>query len=511
MIRPAPASPIRRRELLLLIGPTLFFVAVYWGYGWLSTGAYNDDDLTHYLIARWSWRHPELLLDVWGRPAWTLLHAPIAPLGFAAARVWSALLAGLVGLLSALLARAYGVRWYWLAIPFVCLQPEWLRQGFSTLTELAFGLALVLAALAYRQRRWTLMALAAGWLPLARYESVLILAMFILVLLRERRWPLVGLALLPLLAWNGYWAAELGTWTRLLFPLDRVLFPAAASASDYGTGPLWYYPSRLPVAFGGLILLLALRGALRLRPDILHGCVLVTVGLLSLGYAFFPDATAIAGYIRHLAMLAPIVGVWAAAGLEALVLPLSGRRGWLIRLALLGAGLSAGGLAAIAWRSRHELYVDSLAALALALLLLVWRPRPRDLPRLAAACVVVAALGVGLRIRPFQLTPVQQAAAAAGRWVAEQPPGSGLLIGTHPWMAYAWGGDVYDPQRYRQINQAVIAGAPAGSLIVWDSHYSDRMIWQVPLSLLRDSPQFALRRDLSGAGFQVYIYEKIAP
>src|SRR3954471_17546081 len=90
----------------------LSLITLYVSYTLRSSGTYQDDDIGHYLIARWAWKHPALLLDVWGRPAWTLLYAPVAPLGLAAARVYSALLAGLVCAGSALLAKSYGLRRY---------------------------------------------------------------------------------------------------------------------------------------------------------------------------------------------------------------------------------------------------------------------------------------------------------------------------------------------------------------------------------------------------------------
>src|SRR5436190_15352473 len=195
----------------------LSLIALYVSYTLRSSGAYQDDDIGHFLIARWSWKHPELLFDVWGRPAFTLLYAPVAPLGLAATRIYSALLAGLVCLGSALLAKAYDLRLYWLAALFAGLQPEFVRQGFSTLTELSLALWLCVALIAHQQRRLALMAFAAGWLPLARYETIPILAIFLLILLKQRRFGLCCLALAPLLIWNGYWAVSMQDWRRILF------------------------------------------------------------------------------------------------------------------------------------------------------------------------------------------------------------------------------------------------------------------------------------------------------
>ncbi|MEP7189834.1 MAG: hypothetical protein ABI901_11650 [Roseiflexaceae bacterium] len=189
------------------IGVTvLSLIALYISYTLRSSGTYQDDDIGHFLISRWSWKHPELLFDVWGRPAFTLLYAPVAPFGLLTARIYSAILAGIVCLGSALLAKAYNLRLYWLSALFAGLQPEFVRQGFSTLTELSLALWLCVALIAHKQKRLTLMAFAAGWLPLARYETIPILAIMLWILFRQRRFGLCCLALAPLLIWNGYWA-----------------------------------------------------------------------------------------------------------------------------------------------------------------------------------------------------------------------------------------------------------------------------------------------------------------
>ena len=52
--------------------------------GVLSDGTHQDDDLTHYQMARWAWHYPAYLLDNWGRPGFTIPYAPAAGLGWGA-------------------------------------------------------------------------------------------------------------------------------------------------------------------------------------------------------------------------------------------------------------------------------------------------------------------------------------------------------------------------------------------------------------------------------------------
>ena len=46
----------------------------------LSTGVYGDaDSYTHFQIAKYAFKYPYLLLNLWGKPVFTLLAAPFAP------------------------------------------------------------------------------------------------------------------------------------------------------------------------------------------------------------------------------------------------------------------------------------------------------------------------------------------------------------------------------------------------------------------------------------------------
>ena len=51
------------------------------------------DGIQHYMMARFCWRHPELILDLWGKPLFTLLASPFAQFGYKGMSAFNALLA----------------------------------------------------------------------------------------------------------------------------------------------------------------------------------------------------------------------------------------------------------------------------------------------------------------------------------------------------------------------------------------------------------------------------------
>ena len=68
----APDARLQRAEdrtTLCVVACCFLLTAVL---GIFSNGVHHDDDLTHFLMARWSAWFPSYLLHVWGRPALTI-------------------------------------------------------------------------------------------------------------------------------------------------------------------------------------------------------------------------------------------------------------------------------------------------------------------------------------------------------------------------------------------------------------------------------------------------------
>src|SRR3990172_3460669 len=92
-----------------LAGVGLALFGLYTGEGLLATGVYNDDDIGHYLIARDAPARPELFLNVWGRPLFTLAYAIPAQFGFPAVRIVTAAVMAAAAVVTGLAASKLGV------------------------------------------------------------------------------------------------------------------------------------------------------------------------------------------------------------------------------------------------------------------------------------------------------------------------------------------------------------------------------------------------------------------
>ena len=99
-----PLPGDRARALFVIAALFLYWVL----YALKSSELYSDDDVSHFLMARYAPWHPKLFLDIWGRPLFTLLYCPGSQLGLTGARLTSAVIGAVTCWLVYLYAKDSG-------------------------------------------------------------------------------------------------------------------------------------------------------------------------------------------------------------------------------------------------------------------------------------------------------------------------------------------------------------------------------------------------------------------
>lgn len=221
-------------------------------FGHFSQGFLEADACTHYLFARWSLAQPHYLVDVWGRPLFTLIYAlPAGLAGRAGAQITSLLIALACAGLTTLIARRQGMAKPELAGLFVLAQPLVFLHSFSEMTELTFALLVCAALWAYQRKKWELLALFGGLMPLGRPEGFGFLLLAAAGLFLYRKWWWLILLAIPLVVWNyagWYLFGQSGSasfWLVNHWPYS--------STSVYAAGPLGHFVGLLPMLIGPLV------------------------------------------------------------------------------------------------------------------------------------------------------------------------------------------------------------------------------------------------------------------
>lgn len=148
----------------------------------ISDGIYDTGDgVMHHLIAKYSWKHPALLLDHWGKPLYTLFSSPFAQFGYKGSVVFNIITLCATAFLTWKIAERMNIPFAGFAPLLVISAPIMLPVGMSGLTEPFFAFILVSGIYILLSGRAGLAAIIISFLPFARTEGFFLVPLFALI------------------------------------------------------------------------------------------------------------------------------------------------------------------------------------------------------------------------------------------------------------------------------------------------------------------------------------------
>ncbi len=205
----------------------------------------GGDSYMHYLFAHWSFVHPHLFFDHWGKPLFTILSSPFAQFGFKGAVTFNILVAIGSGILVNLSAKRMGVNFSWLGIIITVFTPLFFVLSFSSLTEILFAFTLVLSIYLFVLQKFEWSAIVISFIPFARTEGVIFLPLFALTFILLKNYKSVFTLLT-----GGVIMALLGYSVHKDFFWPITKNPYQGSSSIYGSGDLFHFLHEAPGIFG---------------------------------------------------------------------------------------------------------------------------------------------------------------------------------------------------------------------------------------------------------------------
>ena len=202
-----------------------------------GNGAYGGaDNIGHYRIARYAFQYPELFFDHWGKPVFTLLFAPFATLGFRATQVLNAFIGSVTLIFAADLLRLTGIRNRWAVIVLSAFAPMYFMLMHSCLTEILMSFFVVLAIWLVFKEKVNAAAVLLSFIPFVRTESIVIIPLFIVFFIIQKRY----LAIFLLLAGSAvYSVAGYFVYHDFLWIIRQI--PYSMGDSLYGSGELLHF------------------------------------------------------------------------------------------------------------------------------------------------------------------------------------------------------------------------------------------------------------------------------
>jgi len=223
----------------------------------LSTGITGDtDSIAHYMFSRYAFKYPELFLEHWGKPLFTILSAPFAQLGYTGAMIFNILCGLLTAWLIYRIASKLLYDYSWTVILMVIFSPVYLINMFTSLTEILFSLVLVGAIYLFLVRRFIGSAILISLIPFARTEGLMFLPLFLVAYLWMKQYRAI-----PFLAAGFVLFGLLGLPKYQDFWWFFTAMPYGESGSElYGSGSFFFYVRKFHHIMGFPLIILALVG-----------------------------------------------------------------------------------------------------------------------------------------------------------------------------------------------------------------------------------------------------------
>jgi predicted membrane-bound dolichyl-phosphate-mannose-protein mannosyltransferase len=316
----------------LAVGSCLIALAISVVLAAASDGSHHDDDLAHFLYARWSGEHPKYLLHEWARPGFTVLYALPAQLGWVAARWLSGLLTVAAAWLAYRCAEEIRLPHAWIVAPLALIQPMFLQLSYTTLTETPLAFFLMLAMWLLLSRRFGLSAVALSAALVTRHEAVVWLPIWVIAMWhgRARWWSY------PLLLWAPVLQNALSPFVIGKMPILLFLEPTADV--HYGHGSAMAMVGRAVVAYGPGMAAMSCLGVVSVWRK-RRGWIVASSAIVYFAFHVicrYLGVYATGGYPRFLVPICPLVAILVAAAILALAEWSSPR--WWLRATAVAAG-----------------------------------------------------------------------------------------------------------------------------------------------------------------------------
>lgn len=242
---------------LLLYSLLYWFTSSYILINFNGTGG-EADSIHHYLFAKYAFQHPELLLDHWAKPVFTLLAAPFAQFDFIGMKFFNTLCVYFASLLMYQIAKKLNLSFPIFIPIFYFLFPISFTTTFSGFTEPLFALALTLSIYLFQRKKYFSTAILISFTPFIRSEGLLFIGVFGLFFLYQKSWKaMLYLGLGHLL----YTVVGFFHYQEILWVFTKI--PYAHLGSHYGSGSLFHFAEKLNYLLGIPLLVFFGLGILR--------------------------------------------------------------------------------------------------------------------------------------------------------------------------------------------------------------------------------------------------------
>lgn len=478
-----------QNKIALLILVSAFFFFFYIAY--TAEATYDSGDgIRHYLVSRYCWLHPDLLLYSWGKPFFTLLSSPFSQFGLMGINVFNILCGVGSAFFAYKIAQVLNLKYALLVIPFLLFTPSYFPTLNSGLTEPFFGFILIASIYLMFSERYLWACILVSFLPFVRTEGNLILPLFFIVLLYRRKFLSSLFLAFGTLVYSiiGFFYFNDFFWIKNQNPYD------GGNKDFYGTGDLFHFIDRHNLIWGTALGYLFL------------------IGLVALVFNSFQTITHKQIKDKKLPEeLFLIYGSFIIYFVAHSIFWWKGLANSLGLLRVLAAVIPCSAL--ICLRGFHFVMIPFLREKKIIAFVII-----------ATTIFWVIRSPFKHEYFPFKMDSEQVVVKQAGEWFIASPYASKKVYYLHPYLPHVLNIDSFNPEKvgelwglYPNIKAYGIASIPDSSIIFWDAHFGPNEC-RIPLETLISDANFELLKVfqtddhfkvLGGSDFNIYVFIKL--
>jgi len=285
----------------------------------------GSDNFIHYRVSRYAFKYPELFLDHWGKPFFTLVSTPFAQFGFKGFIFFNILCGVLASFFTWKVAEKLKLSHAWAAMVLVLTMPIYYIMMVSVMTEILFSLVLILSIYFILQERYILAAILFSSLFLIRTEGYILYPFVAFVFAIKRQWkaiPFLGFFFLIYSIIGFFYFGD------FLWLINQI--PYGDTSELYGTGELLYFVKQYKFIFGKWASVFLVMGGIiagiqaihyfwkerKVKIDFILIEVLLLIYFAAHSYVWWSGTGASIGLIRVMAAIIPLAAITVVRSLD---------------------------------------------------------------------------------------------------------------------------------------------------------------------------------------------------
>ncbi len=485
---------------------TLLAFLSYVGYSFFSTGFYQHDEIGHYFNMREFWNNPNIILGNSAKTGYKLIYVVPALLGNKFLIYFNSALAALTCFITYKVAQRLGSKLAWLAFFLVALQPYWIQLSFRNYADTFSGFVLISALYFHFEKKYIVSALILSFAGIVRQEFLLLIPIYGVWHAMNKRWLIFFLlGIFPLI--NNIWGFM--ATGEPLYLLTSSAKTAARYADEWPRQGFDHYFKMGVVIWGAaqylllfmfFVLFFLRRMKLFNEPDFLkenknssdrsYSVLFISVPFVMyffthcvFNWESIKLGASTGGNLRYMDAVTPLVALLGCIALDRVrfVTKKGGLWGAMgVYLLLVGVFLTYKHNNVILLTEPNQNgeapardYLSLLFSIAaLACVIMIQKQKS-----ITTALAVISLLYVLVSVKPFKLTPEDltmekiTTSMIAKKYTETQRP----IFVNHTLFKYFYdkkARGIYKHQVY--MDSLSLETAPAGSVIIWESHYGYR-------------------------------------